>query len=117
MGPRSPFLSHSGLLLRHRIDTASQPIPDLMPPSCRSLCRSAAILYGENKMQARMKNPAVVVPDVMQPLIALSSAAKKDVPARILWLVLIRASQINGCTWCVDHHCKEAKKDGDSDER
>jgi AhpD family alkylhydroperoxidase len=71
----------------------------------------------EPLMQARMKSPAALVPDVMQPLIALGSAAKKSVPARTLWLVLIRASQINGCSWCVDNHTREARKEGDSDER
>jgi AhpD family alkylhydroperoxidase len=68
-------------------------------------------------MQARMKSPAVLVPGVMQPLIALGSAAKKDVDARTLWLVLIRASQINGCSGCVDNHTREARKEGDSDQR
>jgi AhpD family alkylhydroperoxidase len=73
--------------------------------------------HKEPFMQARMKSPAALVPDVMQPLVALGSAAKKSVPARTLWLVLIRASQINGCSWCVDNHTREAKKEGDSDER
>lgn len=32
-------------------------------------------------------------------------------------LVKIRASQINGCAYCIDMHTKEAKADGESDER
>ncbi|CAN5296963.1 carboxymuconolactone decarboxylase family protein [soil metagenome] len=64
-----------------------------------------------------MKSPAMVVPDAMQPLIALGVAAKKAVPSATMWLVLIRSSQINGCGWCVDHHSREAKKEGESDER
>ncbi|CAN5298069.1 carboxymuconolactone decarboxylase family protein [soil metagenome] len=68
-------------------------------------------------MQARMKSPAMIVPDAMQPLIALGVAAKSAVPSRTMWLVLIQPSQINGYGWCVDHHSREAKKEGQSDER
>lgn len=68
-------------------------------------------------MQARMKNPAMVLPDVMQPLLALGAAARKGVPPRTLGLVLLRASQINGCGFCVDMHARDAKKEGDTDER
>lgn len=32
-------------------------------------------------------------------------------------LVKVRASQINGCAYCIDMHTKEAKADGESDER
>src|SRR5262245_9940025 len=69
-------------------------------------------------MQARMKNPALVVPDVMQTLLALGASAKKGgVPARTLNLVYLRASQINGCSLCVDMHARDAKKAGETDER
>ncbi|MGI5155656.1 carboxymuconolactone decarboxylase family protein [Microbispora sp. CA-102843] len=40
-----------------------------------------------------------------------------DVPHATLELVKIRASQINGCAFCVDMHCRDAKKAGESDER
>ncbi|MFT3928478.1 MAG: carboxymuconolactone decarboxylase family protein [Myxococcales bacterium] len=69
-------------------------------------------------LQARMKNPAFVVPDAMQPLLAVGGAAKKaGVPERTLNLVYLRASQINGCTFCMDMHTREAKKAGETDER
>jgi AhpD family alkylhydroperoxidase len=69
-------------------------------------------------MQSRMKNPALTVPDVMQHLLAVGGAAKKaGVPERTLNLVYLRASQINGCTFCMDMHVKEAKKAGETDER
>ena len=54
-------------------------------------------------MQARMKNPAMIVPVVMQALQALAEAAEKGgVPPRTLGLAHLGASQINGCSVCVD---------------
>jgi len=65
-----------------------------------------------------MQNPAVVVPDAMQALFALGTAAKKaGVPLRTLNLVYLRASQINGCGFCVDMHSREMKRAGETDER
>ena len=69
-------------------------------------------------MQARMNNPAMIVPDAMQALQALGKSAKKSgVPSRTLDLVHLRASQINGCSVCVDMHSRELKEAGESDKR
>ena len=69
-------------------------------------------------MQARMGNPAMVVPEAMQALVDLGTSVKKGgVPPRTLNLVYLRASQINGCSVCVDMHSREAKGAGDTDER
>jgi AhpD family alkylhydroperoxidase len=69
-------------------------------------------------MQARMKNPAMILPDAMPALRALSASAEKaGVPARTLELVHLRASQINGCSLCVDLHARQARKTGETDER
>ena len=69
-------------------------------------------------MQARMKHPAMIVPDAMKALQALAAATKKSaVPERTLELVNLRASQINGCSACVDMHPRLAKKAGETDER
>src|SRR5262245_61818106 len=69
-------------------------------------------------MQARMKNPAVIVPDAMPALLALGKAAQKGgVPSRTLLLVHLRASQINGCSVCVDMHSRELKRASETDER
>jgi alkylhydroperoxidase family enzyme len=52
-------------------------------------------------MQARMNNPAMVLPDAMRPIQALNAAAEKGgVPPGTLALVHLRASQINGCSAC-----------------
>jgi AhpD family alkylhydroperoxidase len=69
-------------------------------------------------MQARMKNPAVIIPGAMQAIQALNSATEKGgVPSATLALVHLRASQINGCSFCVDSSSGHAKKAGETDER
>lgn len=39
------------------------------------------------------------------------------VPKRTLELIKLRASQMNGCTFCVDMHAHDLKADGETDER
>ena len=69
-------------------------------------------------LQERMKNPVLVLPDALQAMLALGKAADQaGVPPRTLALVQLRASQINGCSVCVDLHQRQARKLGDSDER
>jgi AhpD family alkylhydroperoxidase len=69
-------------------------------------------------MPSRMKNPAMIVPDALQSLLALgASVAKSGVPRRTLDLVHLRASQINGCSLCVDMGARDLKKAGETDER
>lgn len=41
---------------------------------------------------------------------------KTGLDPRLLHLVKIRASQINGCAFCIDMHVKEARKDGMGDQ-
>jgi AhpD family alkylhydroperoxidase len=65
-----------------------------------------------------MKNPVMILPDAMQSLLALgASAGKGGLPARTAKLVEVRASQINGCSLCVDMHARELKRMGETDER
>ena len=69
-------------------------------------------------MQARMSNPAFVVPDAMPALQALGKAVQNGgLPPRTLELVHLRASQINGCGVCVVQHPRIARKLGETDER
>ena len=69
-------------------------------------------------MQARMNHPANVLPDAMKALQALAASTKQSgVSERMLELLYLRASQINGCGACVDGHPRIAKKLGETDER
>ena len=69
-------------------------------------------------MQPRMSSPAMIVPNAMQALLALSkSTHKSGVPERTRLLVHLRASQINGCSLCVGMHARELRQAEESDER
>jgi AhpD family alkylhydroperoxidase len=69
-------------------------------------------------MQARMNHPVVILPDAMKALYALHESAKKGgVPERTMALVELRASQINGCSVCVEMHARDLKKLGETDDR
>ena len=69
-------------------------------------------------MQARMKNPASILPGDMQAIqVLIAATGKGDVPQSTLDLVHMRASQINGCAPCVDSGARQAKAAGESDER
>ena len=62
-------------------------------------------------MQARMTNPVFLVPEAMQALLAFAKAGHKGgLPARTVELVNLRASQINGCSVCVEMHANDLKK-------
>jgi len=69
-------------------------------------------------MEARMKNPAMVLPGVMPAIQALMAAtAEGGVPQATLGLAHLRASQINGCHLCVDLGTCHAKSGGETDDR
>lgn len=69
-------------------------------------------------MEARIGHPAMLVPDAMPALQALGAAVGKGgVPERTIHLVLMRASQINGCGVCLDGHARDAAAKGESPER
>jgi AhpD family alkylhydroperoxidase len=68
-------------------------------------------------MTARMTNPAFAVDGAMD---ALNGLAKSISRARVpinQELLHLRASQINGCSVCVDMHAKSARRGGESEER
>jgi AhpD family alkylhydroperoxidase len=65
-----------------------------------------------------MKNAVMIIPEAMKALHALKASAEKGgVPSRTLLLVELRASQINGCSVCVDMHARELRKADETDER
>jgi AhpD family alkylhydroperoxidase len=69
-------------------------------------------------MQPRIENPAQTVPGAMQALLKLGSAIQQaGVPATTRYLLELRASQINGCSVCIDMHSRELKAAGEPDER
>ena len=68
-------------------------------------------------MEARMTNPAMVL-GAMEPIQALfKSVYAGGVAPATLELVHLRASQIHGCSACVDSGTRSARKAGETDER
>ena len=69
-------------------------------------------------MQARIKNPVVILPGALQALLALDKSTEAaELPYVTRKLIHLRASQINNCALCVDMHALELKKAGERDER
>jgi AhpD family alkylhydroperoxidase len=68
-------------------------------------------------MEPRIKNPHVIFPEAIQSLQFLATLPEKSgaVPQKTLGLVHLRASQINGCSVCVDLSYRFRR--GESDER
>jgi AhpD family alkylhydroperoxidase len=65
-----------------------------------------------------MKNPAMLLPDAMQPMLALNAVLEKsDLSPTLLGLVHLRISQVNGCSVCVDMGWRQLKRGGETDER
>jgi AhpD family alkylhydroperoxidase len=68
-------------------------------------------------MQARL-NAFQAAPDLMKAVLALSEASKASgIETAIKELVKIRASQINGCAFCLEMHTREARALGETEER
>jgi AhpD family alkylhydroperoxidase len=72
----------------------------------------------ERMMQARMKNPAVILPETLQALLAVSASLRdRGVSENTMDLVHLRVSQINGCSVCTDMGLRKLQKAGETIER
>lgn len=68
-------------------------------------------------MEQRM-NYFAKAPELMKSVLALNEAVETcGLEKSLLHLIKLRASQINGCSYCVDMHAHEALEDGDSLQR
>ena len=57
-------------------------------------------------------------PDALKAMIALETAVSKlPLEKPLIELVKLRASQINGCAFCIDMHTADAIKDGETPRR
>lgn len=58
-------------------------------------------------------NVAQAAPELYRAIIALDVAVRKSgIDVHLLHLIKLRASQINGCTFCVNMHVEESVADG-----
>ena len=59
-----------------------------------------------------------IAPDAYKAMLGLDGYLHgSGLAASLLELVKLRASQINGCAYCIDMHWKEARAAGESDQR
>lgn len=68
-------------------------------------------------LSPRMTHPVYVLEDALPALQAVGKAISRARVGIPLELLNLRASQINGCSWCVDMHSKALRKEGESEER
>ena len=68
-------------------------------------------------MQQRL-NFRTVAPDALKTMLAIESyVAKCGLESKLLQLIRMRASQINGCAFCLDMHSKDARAEGETEQR
>ena len=58
-----------------------------------------------------------VSPAAYKAVLGLEQYVRGNVDGTILHLVKIRASQINGCAYCIDMHTKDARAAGETEQR
>jgi len=69
-------------------------------------------------MEPRLNNPAALIPEAWEGIQKLLVAVQKGgLPASTLELTHMRASQINGCSACIEGAVRHAHKSGELDER
>lgn len=62
-------------------------------------------------------NFAAASPAVRKALVALDVASRDGIDPALAELIKIRASQLNGCAFCLHMHTTDARKAGESEER
>lgn len=68
-------------------------------------------------MNARMPNPAQILPDAMQPVQATYKVAEQAIGPALMHLVHLRTSQINGCSFCVFNAARAMTQAGETADR
>lgn len=57
-------------------------------------------------------------PDAIKAMMGLETYVRASgLPASLMELVKMRASQLNGCAFCLDMHARDARKHGESEQR
>ena len=94
----SPDLSHREMLFRPPCDMSTLTVSEIQPST-------------------RLKSPQAAG-EIYRAMKALQNAVDRcSLDARLLDLVKLRASQINGCAFCIDMHFRDALKGGERIDR
>ena len=79
---------------------------------------AALKLAASSEQQDRRLDYAAVAPGVIEAMLGLERVVESStLEPLLLELVKVRASQINGCTYCVDMHAKDARAIGEDEQR
>jgi len=63
-------------------------------------------------------NPYALSPDGYKAMVGLETyLAKCGLEVNLIHLIKLRASQLNGCAYCIDMHTKDARAHGESEQR
>lgn len=69
-------------------------------------------------MNDRLHAPFKFAPDAYKAILAIETAVKASgLEMSLIELVKMRASQINGCAFCIHMHATDARKDGETEMR
>jgi AhpD family alkylhydroperoxidase len=68
-------------------------------------------------MKTRVDPAKYVTSGLGQAMLKLSAETEARMDRRLFELVKIRASQINGCAYCIDMHTKDARAAGETEQR
>jgi AhpD family alkylhydroperoxidase len=72
----------------------------------------------QEKFMTPRLNPMAAAPEVMQGMMALEKAVSScGLELGLIHLVKMRASQINGCAFCIKMHTRDARAHGETEER
>jgi AhpD family alkylhydroperoxidase len=70
----------------------------------------------EDNPMARFSHYAY--PETIKPLLAMKAHIDQcGLEKSLVHLVMLRASQLNGCAYCINMHSKEARADGETEQR
>ena len=107
MNRRWNFLgTHHGLVIPTIMDLPAIPF------------RYSLTVEGEYVLKMRL-DPAKVAPAAYHAMLALESFVNKSskLEGSLLQLIKMRASQINGCAFSIDMHSKDARMNGETEQR
>jgi len=70
-------------------------------------------------MQARLDIQKIADPEAVKAVMSVQAFLNNHskLEPSLLNLVYLRASQINGCAWCIDMHTKDARALGETEQR
>lgn len=73
---------------------------------------------GEGSKDRRTVDYAAIAPDAVGLLVRLTRQVEQaGIERSLLELIRTRASQLNGCAYCVDMHTKDARQAGETEQR